>query len=309
MRATAASHSFHNAVLGVGTTIKVKGLQIQRKPSEPLNKSFWINWDWNGYIRPQIERAKSLGANLVRIPGCTAGVIQGGQSRADFQGKVRQILDYTANINLMVYWTSHFPFAGDDLNATDAPTVAEIVSMMALVGRYKHVIGNDCSNEAVWNLGQTVALANQQVWYPQIKAVAPNLPLSVSVLCQSAPDLAGPGVSAFASYVDFYDLHPYFSGSNAVNSDFNTLRAAAYFKPFFLGECGLPLSAGLATQTSRIQSLGAIASVASDCLGSMAYTIVDTTTGTGDYGFYSNDGLFTERTQLTTPFKAWPSSY
>lgn len=288
------------------TTVKLKGLMVQRASDQPYNKSFWIDWRWTTHVKTQIDLAVAKGANCVRIPGCTAGVVQGLQTQSDFDSKLTQILDYTASTGLLVYWISHLSYGGDDLDASDPATLAAVTAMMAIVGNYSHVVGNDCSNESVWQVGSSRALANQQAFYPAIKAVAPNLPLSVSHLVTGSSAFTDPNLTQMANYVDFWDFHPYYGSGNAVDADLATFRASVNYKPFLIGECGSPLSAGSSTQAARWTAVGALGSV-SDSYGAIGYAIQSDFAGDGDYGMFSADGTWDERAWISSAFAEWPA--
>lgn len=270
----------------------------------------FIAWDWEGRIRPQILLAKGVGANTIKWSGGTRSVVDGRQTRTELHAHISQFIEYAADQGLYVYWSSHF--YQEDLNpATDAATLDEIVAMMELVGSYENVIGNDCSNEINNSYTEADALALMQACYPAIKAVAPTLPLSISMLLVASDDWTQPALwsagslAQFEPYVDFWDMHPYYSGANQpLGSHLSAFRAASYFKPWFVGECGEEAAAGAAAQTARWAALDAL-SQQPDCAGVIGYTTQDA--DTRDYAMFADDG--TERTHISTPFKNWPTTY
>src|SRR2546429_3540278 len=70
---------------GVSTAVnfpgKVKGVSLTSKPGRPLESAYWSEWDWNGWIRPQIDCAIALGANTARLVGDVAMVTSGALSQ------------------------------------------------------------------------------------------------------------------------------------------------------------------------------------------------------------------------------------
>ena len=73
---------------GVSTPVnfdgKVKGVSLTSKPGRPLESAYWIEWDWTGWIRPQIDCAIALGANSARLIGDVAMVIGGAITQATY---------------------------------------------------------------------------------------------------------------------------------------------------------------------------------------------------------------------------------
>ena len=55
---------------------KVKGVNLTSKPGAPSERAYWVEWDWSGWIRPQIDCSIALGANAIRIIGDVAMVLK-----------------------------------------------------------------------------------------------------------------------------------------------------------------------------------------------------------------------------------------
>src|ERR1700692_4070008 len=70
---------------GISTPVnfagKVKGVSPTSKPGRPLESAAWSEWDWTGWIRPQIDCAIALGANTARLVGDVAMVASGALSQ------------------------------------------------------------------------------------------------------------------------------------------------------------------------------------------------------------------------------------
>src|ERR1051326_3176441 len=98
---------------------KVRGANLTTKPGYPLPSAMWVAWDWNGWIRPQLDCAVALGCNAVRLMGDTAMVMKGTLSQATYNARWRQFVAYCASQGLAVYYTGCSPY---DTNGADKGT-------------------------------------------------------------------------------------------------------------------------------------------------------------------------------------------
>src|SRR6266487_3767970 len=73
---------------------KVKGVNLTSKPGAPSERAYWLEWDWFGWIRPQIDCAIALGANAIRIIGDVAMVLSGGVTQATYNARLQQLMAY-----------------------------------------------------------------------------------------------------------------------------------------------------------------------------------------------------------------------
>lgn len=303
------ANRFGDSGLRLSPTVKVKGAQIQRKnvAIEPNPSDAFVNWDWDGRIRPQFDYALAHGANTVKWSGGTRSVVDGRQTRAQLHACISQFIEYAGQRGLYVYWSSHF--YSEDLNpANDQATLDEIVAMMELVGSYENVIGNDLSNETNANQQEAHVQAHLEAVVPPIRAVT-DLPLSLSLVVVGATFTQPEGWSTsampnIAPYVDFWDFHPYYGVGDPGPADLSDLRRAAFYKPWMVGECGEHAGEGEAAQRSRWRSLARLM-WEQDCSGVVGYTIQDA--DTRDFAMYADDG--TERTHISSEFDYWPVDY
>src|SRR5206468_2565197 len=94
---------------GMGTPVnfagKVKGVNLTSKPGAPAPRAYWKEWDWSGWIRPQIDCAIALGANAIRIIGDVAMILDGGMTQATYNARLRQLLAYCVENRLALYYT------------------------------------------------------------------------------------------------------------------------------------------------------------------------------------------------------------
>lgn len=290
--------------LVAGTDFKIKGLMVQRSPAEVLMTACYVNWNWTR-LREQIDFAVARGANTVRFSSAPDGVVDGTYTRAYHQSKMRQFLDYARHQGLFVYWL----LAEYTSAATSSAKLAEIVADSRLLAAYPNVIAVDTMNEWILQSGLgsagaprlAAALAHQQACYPAIKAVAPELPVTLNNYLGSAANWTD-NLASFYPYVDFWAFHPYYL-PDVTSSDANAFRASPYYKPWLVDECGAGAADGITAQASRWQALGALSAAASDCVGVIGYTIKDA--DPGDFALISESNV--ERTHMTSKFPAWPS--
>src|SRR6266568_3125138 len=95
---------------------KVKGVSLTSKPGRPLESAYWIEWDWTGWIRPQIDGALGLGANTARLIGDVAMVISGAISQATYNARLQEIVKYCVDNGLAYYYTGCAPYGTDGTN-------------------------------------------------------------------------------------------------------------------------------------------------------------------------------------------------
>lgn len=269
----------------------------------------YLNWDWEGRIKPQVLMARGVGANTVKIGASTRSVVSGQQTRAVFHDHVRQFIEYAGEQGLYVILNCHV--YEEDLNpANDPATLDEIVAEMEMVGVYENVIAITASNEINLWVSEADALAHMQALYPAVKQVAPYLPLSPSFNFEVASGWTQPAnwsvgsMAQFEPYVDFWAMHPYYQSGDPSPADLANFRAAPYYKNWLIDEIGQDAAKGQAAQTARWTAVDALSQLP-ECSGAVGYVVQDA--DARDYAMFAEDG--TERTWISTPFKNWPSSY
>jgi len=113
-----------------------------------------------------------------------------------------------------------------------------------------------------------------------------------------------------ANFVDFQDFHPYYgtatipSATEPAPGDWRSYRGSPNYRPWLIGENGVPTTAGTTAQTNRWNALGTILSKAPDCLGIMGFCLSDYSNSGGDFGIYDAT-LANPRSQITIPFSSW----
>lgn len=273
------------------TNIKIKGLFAVPKPAAPDWSSMWTEWDWSGWIQPQIDRAITQGANTIKCTTALAAVLDGRISQATANARLRQFLDYAVEHGLLVYWNLG---VSNEFGAyTDAQLQAVMASYAAVLDGYPEVVGIDVVNEW-WDdtRGPTFVTA--------VKAQT-SIPLTFSRNIGGAGSWTPPQV--WAQHCDFLDYHPYYGPTFGVPQpgDLGQLRGSAYYKPWLIGELGSPTTDGQARQTAFWLALGVLAAEA-DSYGSVGFCINDYS---APYGMYDQSGNV--RQWIADAFHTWPN--
>lgn len=291
------------------TTTKIKGLEVVPESAEGGNfGNLWKDWPWASWIKPQIDLAIGLGANLVKLGGGSVEAQLSGYITAPTAAtQAQQFLDYCAGTGLLVYWTM-----GNTSTSVESGAAALIATELGVLNGYPNVVGIDMCNEINY---PSVAIATAQGIMNTLTAparAATGLALTYSLSIQGAglytqavPQFGAPVV---APYVDFFDFHPYYvSEGEPQPSDLDTFRSQPYYKRWMIGECGYSASVGETQQTARWDAIGATGA-SSDAYGAVGFSITDFGgSGSGDYGVYEAD-LTTARAWIATAFAGWPNS-
>ena len=288
----------YGARLRLPTRVKIKGLNVVPKASDitvdPAGWGpMWNTFDWAGWIKPQIDLAITQGANTVKVTG--SGATASYPSQSVFQSRMRQFLDYCLSSKLFVYWN----YASSDWGGSVATATPFLQAVVGVLSPYPNVIAIDCANE-IGLFGITLANAQSLC---QVGKAAGSLPVTGSLSCNSAAAFTDGTASGIAPYVDFMDFHPYFDTGDPSNNDWATYRAATYYKPWLIGECGKQNTLAASIVQSRWTALGQISNLAADCFGVVGFSITDY--DTNQFGMYPAT-LTGARSQQSVPFSAWP---
>lgn len=290
-RRGAISNAPRAATATAAVVMKWRGGNVTIKPTHTSWRDFWgAHYDLT-WITDQIDRAKSIGCNAIRIIGAVNGVVAGDYTRATYLARQQAVLDYCISLNMRYYPCG----AGDYATTLTTATKDELVAhATALVGQ-PNIIGFDIVQEYdYWSTQNSISvatfLATTGAWYTAIKAANPALACTFS---QADPTL---DPTPIASYADFYDFHLY---SDTVPAQFLTVN-----KRFIIGELGQNQAASSAARTSRYVA-GAGANSRALCNGTFAWALADqSATASNQWGIFDNSGV--ERTDMTTTFKTFP---
>jgi hypothetical protein len=302
--------------------IKIKGLFVgptfANAPGQPTVPDPSIPWTsaWTDVwwytlfsTKAQVDLAVSVGCNTVKSNGPLEAWFRGGADLTQIKANIDSFMTYTRGLSLHVYWQLGVT---DDWQGTLAQTAAALGAEAAFISQYPHVVAIDCVNEINIPNNQGLAVTRCNAITPQVRA-STNLPITYSLSTTGPTGWAADGwATVLAPYVDFQDFHPYYGGASTPTggghipaSDVDAYRALPSYRPFLIGESGAGVASGATVQTNRWTDIGTI-SGSSGCRGAVGFLAVDyeTTTKFGVWDqTYANP-----RSQITTPFAAWPTS-
>lgn len=297
--------------------VTIKGVNVVRQINSKW-APFWNDWNWESWVKPSIDVSIAAGANLIKVTGSGINAEDSGfnyPSDATLQARIDQFIGYCQQQGVAVYWNlvAH-PFycfgAGGTSLATNLPAMQKVTKW---VDAHPNVVAIDCCNEMNQSQPTTWASNNYTQAATDLTALVSgirqvtSLPLTVSVLCQAATDITGPWMSAVAGTgIDFHDFHPYYSGATPVAADVNALRSASwYLGRYLIGEIGTSIAQTSGVQTTWTQNLGVMGS-GTGGFGTVLFCAADyDTVSTGQFGLYDTS-VHNGRSQLLTPFAAWP---
>lgn len=315
-----ASNRPYGARLGGPTNVKVKGvMQVHKNSDSSATPKYWSSmwgagFDWVGWLKKGIDQTKALGANTIKILGPDYLATVSGALPNTVLDRIRQYLDYTASVGLYVYWgcQSDRYYLGGASTTTQAQDVALVQAQARIVNDYPHVIGLDMENEYNFPFADATFAA---AVFPAVKAVAPLLPVTISLTDNYIRNPNDSLVTALKPYVDYWDFHWYETtdGGGArvpgpTSSHVAAFRASSNYKPFIFGESGTPefpgagVAGGSANITAHWQLLGDTAAAAPDCYGAVGFSLTDF--DAANFGVFA-EALTTPKSQSATPFATW----
>jgi hypothetical protein len=231
----------------------VKGSNIHPRATDLATanpwKSLWSAWPYTAWVKDSIDKAKGLGANLVRLIGDVEAVYDGTMTQSTYLTQLDQRVAYCQSIGVMAY-----PVGSDfrHLGHADAAFVRDfLVAQAGVLANYDNVYAFELVNElssSFSTFGDRLAIG----WFTQIatavRAAAPNLPLSISEAGKSTgswPQGERGGdyahLSKIAPYVDILDAHLY--DTTTRSADLAPLIALTD-KPIMIGEFGIDRTGG-----------------------------------------------------------------
>lgn len=235
-----------------GHQVKGVNLTSNNMPNTPVNPGgwakIWVDWDWTGWLKPQIDKALAIGINTIHIHGTNYGRTGSGStggtasgpyaevlSLATYLAEWDQILSYCRSIGMYVYPGFNADSAICEYTGyggytpSDAFLTAEYTALAGVLGKYLDiVIGFDMAIES-----RPWAVAHGSQFYPVVKAVEPRLKLAWSCDYATAPTVWSNLNLAYNSF-DFIDIHNYW---DATATDLDWLMNY-WTKPVLIGEFG-----------------------------------------------------------------------
>lgn len=291
---------------------KVKGVSLTSKPGRPLESAYWIEWDWTGWMRPQIDCAIALGANTVRLVGDVAMVTSGALSQAAYNARLQQVVKYCVDNGLAYYYIGCAPYATDGANngtlaTPDAQIASVITSNIAAITSGSsdfraNIIGADLVSEA--NAGFSAARVNNIY-----SLVRPNVPAVVPCTFGTSGALPDSSwLNSISGSCDFIDPHIYPQVYGGINnfppaSAISALHAAFPNKEILFGEGGVDTSLCTTAQAvAWITNLTALADMPI-ARGALLWAAQDQQTSTELYGAF--DSNWHPRVSIAGPWLKW----
>ena len=294
--------------------VTLKGVNVVRAYNSKW-ADLWNTWNWEGWVRKQIDVSIAAGANCIKITASGIQPEDGFNYPADavLQARIKQLCDYVQSKGAVVYWNlvAHPYYLFGSGGTSYSTNIASVLKVAKWVDQQANVVAIDICNEVnqsqptTWSgPNYTQFAADMGTYFADVRTVT-SLPLTYSVLCQTASEYTGGWISNGAGFVDFHDLHPYYISGIPSQSDLATLRAASYYKGrFLMGECGSSIAQTSSVQTTWTTALGGYGT-ATDSFGAVLFCAADYDVTTPyQFGMYDINVL-NGRSQIITPFGTW----
>lgn len=247
--------------------VKLKGGNICPHPQASATSgdssgpaAMWAEWDWDNWIKPQIDRAVALHMNAIRI-NCDPAVITANYSSywpaitlSQYLARCNQLASYCQSKGLYLYptITEHwaFVYANGSYNATpnfqDATVTANVVASAKEFARYPNVVAFDVFQEGHgYGDGYGMTTADCLAMFTALRSAAPGIPLTVSHSTNTTNTLfwLTQNTSTQLPWLmwtdpngsDFIDIHMYDKTANPADVD-KVLNL--FQKPLLMGEYG-----------------------------------------------------------------------
>lgn len=300
---------------------KIHGANLTTKPGDYSEAHFWSEFDWEGWIRPQLDYAMSLGCNVVRAVGDVTVVSSGTISQSVYNARMAQVIAYCAAHGIAFYYTGCATYKTDGSdNGTAALPDATIYSIIndqltylfaggggGVVDHGAHIIGVDIVQEANANM-TLMRCANLYTQIrPVVSAFHPEIGCTFSC---STTVTALSWINSILAYCDFLDFHiyPQIYGSitNApTTSDITNHILTDYpTKDLLFGEGGATGSQGTTSQKknwlANLQTLGNMA--ASHVRGAMFWSTQDQSSSDNSQQYGAFDSTWAPRSEIIVPW-------
>ena len=281
--------------------------------------AMWTTWDWENWIKPQIDDAATLG-NAVRLWGSVQTFLEGNITEHTYFLQWQQLLDYCASKGLYM-----LP-SGSDLQdvaqplMSSAKAAAHYETWASMLSEYPGVVGVDLMSEA-WGLAVAGHVDNDwllpvlhacaDVVHAQGLPVAASFPLFDSSLWSWSPDGPGPAgwmfekypVEPFFELSDYLDIHLYATTTPAqVTSTYEKAWAAG--KPMIFGEFGIGADQPPVSRTNFYEMVEKLVSARLDNIGALSWSCYDVNDSDNQFGLFSSPGVV--RPEIAKPFATFP---
>lgn len=149
---------------------KIRGGNIAPKPGGNAWRGLHSEWDWDNWIKPQVDRAALLGLNSVRLIGgpyaifaVPAGYSQITQEVYDLHWE--QLAQYCLSKNMLLYpcLVSKWDYLDRVIPYSDTAMLNSLKTTASVLAKYPNIIGFDIfqeGGEAAWFASTTYALGD-----------------------------------------------------------------------------------------------------------------------------------------------------
>jgi hypothetical protein len=259
----------------------------------------WLEWDWNHWIKWQIDLARSIGINGIRVIGSVSTVAEGGISLEQQQAQWKQLLSYLAAVGMYAY-----PCPSDLRHwagTTPAQAVDQYQALGGVLDGYADVIGVDISNEAQFapEAGWSAAEV-QDTLHALTEALktTTSKPVTHSVSVRSAQEWVQPWVGGF-THNDFMDVHLYYTpGPTDARQLFDQPWGD---RPLVIGEFGAGIDQSSPDRTARYRAVRELMASDSRFAGALAWDIAS-----DNFGLFDPSGR--PREDITSALESFPVS-
>jgi hypothetical protein len=201
---------------------------------------FWYNWPWDTSIRPQIDRAASLGMNCIRMIGGQWAVNRGipQLTLSQYLQRQVQVASYCQQLGLYYYPAE----VVDSISQSLVPYTSTVASVIQALQPYSSsIIGFDIQHEANVT-GYTGANIIQQLTDLRSAVTALSLTVPYGYTASTKEPLDNsPILNVYGSSSDFLDFHVY-PAQNPVKPTQSTIDAGVITnfptKDIIFGELG-----------------------------------------------------------------------
>lgn len=295
--------------------VVLRGANIAPKASHVASghayRTLFAEWDWNGWIRPQIDALHRVGANAVRLIGDLEGVNDGTFTHGTYASRWAQLIDYAASLGMFTYPAlgGVSQISGGGLNLTQVTTT--IATVAGNLHPHKaNIVGLDLLQESVRRqVANSWALAFASTITPAVRAVT-DIPVTYS-----NSDAGRDGAARFVfrlwrdvlrGHVDFWDVHIYCRPPRTLLAD--AFFGAGESKPVLIGEFG---TQGVTPEPEKARMFDLIGDVSRfrpgglKAAGVFAWAVFDQGTGANAHGMFETNGA--RRRHLTDRFRRLPT--
>jgi hypothetical protein len=291
-------------------TGKKYGANLTSKPGHPLESDYWAEWDWTGWMRPQIDYAMSLGASIIRLIGDVTVVNSGTITQGTYNARWQQLAAYCAANGIMLYYTGCATYGTDGsdngTSALSAATIAGIINSSIIA------ITSGANDYTAWIIGaDLIQEANALNDVTKVGAVyglvKPNVPAQIGCTFSTSDPTNTSWTASIIASCDYLDLHQYPQvlgiGNEQTPTDItNGVRTVYPTKDVFFGEGGADFTAYTSGQvTNWYAGLFTLANMAdAHVRGCMPWAMQDQQTSTQHYGAF--DASWAPRSAIILPW-------